>query len=263
MKKKCKAVMLPTEKGILILEDKFEKGMILDTCLNHNFKEYNPENNYEHVGVHSLYIISDDEIKEGDNVYSKHYGLGVVIEDNHPNYKGEFPIRVKYPNIIVPYFNDGGYSSDRKLIYLQDCKKVIASTDPELVFNNKVINANYGVKMEGFHHKQLPQIPESFIKSYVEAGGIDEVMVEYELIHMLKNRRGGQTGMYQLKLTNNNEVVISMVEEKVYDEKWLSELYAEKMYSREEVAAKIRQYFNNDEGIVDEEDCEKWIEENL
>ena len=253
MKKKCRVVMLPTEKA--------SKLFIIDK----NTVSEPPYLSFADVGgkVHAtecyqpqyLYLISDDEIKEGDNVYSKHYGLGVVIEDNNPNYKGEFPIRVKYPNIIVPYFNDGGYSSDRKLIYLQDCKKVIASTDSSI--NQQLFDE--GDKLP------LPQIPESFIKAYVEANGIDEVMVEYVNSRTGKSDplewdENGLCDEWKLKLTDNNEIVISMVEEKVYDEKWLSELYAEKRYSRDEVVALINKHRKE---TYNGYSSSKWIEENL
>jgi len=255
MKKKCKVVMSPTKKDSYL-----HKNVNNEIELLSNKVYWTLNSNPQH-----LHLISDDEIKEGDNVYSKHYGLGVVIEDNHPNYKGEFPIRVKYPNIIVPYFNDGGYSSDRKLIYLQDCKKVIASTDPELVFNNKVINANYGVKMEGFHHKQLPQIPESFIKSYVEAGGIDEVMVEYEQACIDDCPMGcdGCGAPMRLKLTDNNEVVIvlpSLIDGLIDVQVKLNKMLSKgKMYSRDEV---VKMFWDCHNGVLDEDQI-KWIEENL
>jgi len=133
-----------------------------------------------------------------------------------------------------------------------DAKKVIASTDSELTRTGDegIVDLICG--------NNFPQIPESFIKAFVKANGkIDEVMVEYFLWcdncgeENCDNFRcrDASTDIWMPKLTDNNEVIIHLEEEK--------------MYSREEVAEIIRKYFSNDEGIVDEDDREKWIEENL
>lgn len=169
-----------------------------------------------------LYITTDEEIKEGD-----WYLLG-----NTP--------RKSTGNLGKP---------DSKWL------KIIATTDPKLVFNNKFEREIQGVKMEASHHKQLPQIPQSFIEEYCKAGGIDEVLVEYEYGFSLKLRAGGQSHAYKLKLNPDNTIIIHPVEEK--------------MYNREEVIEllhKMHRMVFNLSAVGDpcgEFKRDKWIEENL
>ena len=135
MLKKCKVVMLSTN----------EKAKYKDLIIN-------PKNNqlfqFEHqrcteVAQH-LYILSDDEIKEGDWFYDAELN---VIEQLHSE---ELPM-----------------SCD---------KKIIASTDSSLMFKG-VYPYNPNVDYN------IPSIPQSFIDKYVseynKGNIIEEVMVEW------------------------------------------------------------------------------------
>jgi hypothetical protein len=90
-----------------------------------------------------LYITTDEDIKEGDWIYETDLN---TINQAGKNYK--------------PNDND---------------RKIIATTDPKIYFND------IGEGVIEYYGK-LPQIPQSFIKEYCKAGGIDRVMVEVEEI---------------------------------------------------------------------------------
>ena len=208
MKKKCKVVMLTTKKTCP------KNGIFINVNGNPvQAAYYNPMKKQQH-----LYIISDDEIEVGDWVYNTK--LNKLWQ-----HKGK--------NVAVVSISN---------------KKVIASTDSELfqTTDYKEFDLVDGDKGSMEARKQLPQIPESFIKAYVEAGGIDEVMVEYDTQNFLDKSNGlfeEKELINGLKLTDNNEVIILMLEEK--------------MYSRDEVIRLL----NDDR--AEWTDFNKWIEENL
>ena len=165
-----------------------------------------------------LYLISDDEIKKGDWFYS--------ISENKVS-------RASGSKEFMEIFNS-----------TQDCKKVIASTDHELCLHHETYPGDISAV-----HVQLPGIPEQFIKAYVEAGGIDEVMVEYDLECTFCNEpyliNEGQycndanckgEAISKLKLTDNNEVTICVLAKHLNPK--------EKMYSRDEVITKITEIYD-------------------
>ncbi len=83
-----------------------------------------------------------------------------------------------------------------KIKHTKQYKKIIATTDKSLT------------AWEYFEEKRIPQIPDSFIKLFVEAqGNIKEVLVEYEIVNI------GGIGKHglQLKLREDNTVIISPV----------------------------------------------------
>ena len=91
-------------------------------------------------------------------------------------------------------------NSDNVGIPRKNCKKIIATTNPEL---------------------KLPQIPQDFIKYFVEKqGNVKSVSIEMEEIKTGWLNDNDQmlevnTGRFQPKLTKDNEVIISL-EEKSY-----------------------------------------------
>ena len=220
MKKKCKVVMLPTEKSSIQNEYKLTHtpGEHLNVCAKH------------------LYLTSDDEIKEGDWYINVLLGGGKLYNkrDN--------------PNKSLP-----------------EHKKVIASTDSEL----KWTDDNEILVIDHFHGR-LPTFSEDFIKAYVEAGGIDKVMVEYEE-YKIKAFAGGEG--IRLKLTDNNEVVISIVEKQEgFDNTTIddhSDLIEEKMYSEQDlvyavahIAARLGHGSTSEEMKQWNEATREWIDEN-
>lgn len=137
--KRCNVVILSTnEKADLYLyqESTSENKPILqyhkDTIGSSDYK-------YQH-----LFVISDDEIKEGDWYYSN--ALDFVIQAFY------FPLSCG------------------------DAKKIIASTDSSLKFGEDVPGI--------IKYKSLPQPSQSFIEEYIQryndGNPIEDVMVEYE-----------------------------------------------------------------------------------
>lgn len=237
MKKKCRVVMLSNKKAELEYTPVYLTSYETNPKLVFNTKG-NPDIFYKDVHYHHLYLISDDEIKEGDWVIANgKLGKYSIDEKNRTHdvctEKGVYP------------FKDCQY-----------IKKVIASTDSEINGQSTIA----GVLQKEY----VGCIPESFIKAYVKANGkIDEVMVEYDEVQI----EDDTTKYYaefewfeagNLKLTDNNEVIISMVEEK--------------MYSRSEIIALIKPLYlkayheeheQNCATYVAESSFNAWIEENL
>ncbi len=178
MKKKCKVVMLPTGA---ITNIKIRQGKL--QCYYGDETEFIytgklPDNIFQH-----LYLISDDEIKEGDWFIDKDNCL-----------------------LHNPY-------NDLKNNELNDSYKVIASTDPGLfkTTDYKEFDLVDGDKGSMTARKQLPQIPESFIKEYVK-NPVDEVMVEYDEIPEYDyNADYVERFINVLKLTENNEIIITQI----------------------------------------------------
>ena len=142
MWKKCKVVMLATDK-----RDNTKSMLWLGRISNR--LRYNANGTSwidSSVLIQHLYILSDDEIKEGDWILTS--ANKVVIALN---------IHEKLPN---------------------DAKKVIATTDSSLR-----ILKSHAIHEVGDVIK-VPLIPQSFIEKYVseynKGNKIEEVMVEYE-----------------------------------------------------------------------------------
>lgn len=98
--KTYKIEMCPQRTGVLI----FQNGK-LDTCFNHGFDLYNPDKNYQHVGVNALFITSDEEPVDGD--YYMRDGAVYQLVNN------------------IKSFSDS----------LPSCKKIIASTNKTITPN--------------------------------------------------------------------------------------------------------------------------------
>lgn len=136
-----------------------------------------------------LYIISSELIKEGD-----WYIMDLSKVMKCENGESE-----------VDYCNDNS-----------NCKKIIVTTNKSLKI---VKTTNY---VNGFDKGEIiipPQLPISFIKAYAEAGGIDEVMLEYEEVNIYKLKQGEKLSdfvdnpdEYQLKLNDDNTVICSLDE---------------------------------------------------
>ncbi len=149
--KKCKIVMLPTNqqtKYLMVYSDveKTKGKLILNGLKNDEYKEY------QH-----LYIISDDEIKEGDYFLADNR-LNTTSNKGLPNWVLCKCTKVKNSWVYCNEIPDEGHNGDW-------CKKIIATTDESL---------------------NLPQPSQQFIQKFVEEYNrgniITDVLVEYELI---------------------------------------------------------------------------------
>ena len=237
MKKKCKVVMLPTEKASKLIK-------YIDGVSELQFREATIGWTHSH-GLHiepqHLYLISDDEsIKEDDWIYI----IKTVLNSK------------KVDRYLEGMFERTGLK--KGIHYF----KVIASTDPELGYYKQTETqiAKYMT--------MLPRIPESFIKAYVKANGIDEVMVEYAMYDKKTNKPWlcvWNLGLayWRLKLTDNNEVILEYGNIRSFTIPPI-----EKMYSKEDVVELLKSLSDevNSEancGGMSEKDINKWIEENL
>ena len=153
-KKRCKVIMLPTDKPTLIVKFKmFGKDKINYSKVVLPIQD---EEMYQH-----LYIISDDKIEAGD--------WCLFFWDG--NKEGELGQIGSEPQ---QYFPENGHTLNKNL------RKIIATTNPELKIERSVEGITDGGRGRVFReYNPLPQPSQSFIEEYCRKGGIDEVDVEY------------------------------------------------------------------------------------
>lgn len=139
---RVQVIMLPIDKGIII------KRNIT------NELKFSSLNNPLLWTPQHLYIISDDEIKEGDLFIGDGASLKQCTLNNGGNIN----------------FKGGWYSGS------SNCKKIIATTDTSLKWEFK------GIQMSRMFELPQPsqQFIEKYIKSYNKGNIITEVLVEYE-----------------------------------------------------------------------------------
>ena len=143
-----------------------------------------------------LYFTNGEKIGVGDNVLSKLYGLGKVVSNQWADNKGKTPMLVQFKDKAIMYGKDGSYKDDGNKMYLNDCYKIVASSDESL---------------------NLPQIPQSFIKQYVKANGkIDEVEIKY-INEPIYTGDGCHKDNWILKVDSNNCVIVCNVLAKTGD----------------------------------------------
>lgn len=238
MKKPSKVIILPTKDDlqppfITIRQDRY--GDLFDFP-SYQEDEIDGRDNPQH-----LYITSDEEVKKGD-WYIENTGLGVLQQ--------------------VYFMSKENYDGWHKDIVGKDnlkrrCKKIIATTDKSLkIPNGKPYESQDLVKVIVRPTKSLPQIHQQFIEEYGKAGGIDEVLLEYEhgnkrpdLSHGFDDGKSYQFD-WILKTDQNNCVITHHVEPK--------------LYTREEVSSLIAKYWQDE---VSKQGTYKgfsnWIKENL
>ena len=216
MYKKCKVVMLPTNQKSNVW---FTGGKVFlaysKTLVNANTNQH-------------LYILSDDEIKEGDYVQTF---------KSIPNNE-----------MCIHHCKDYGDVLSAKEL---NCKKIIASTDSPLLIKD---NTNFG-------NWAIPSIPQSFIDLYVseynKGNKIEEVMVEYdssddnmdEYVSMFGGNEIGDT----LNINPDNTISIKLVKtswtrDKVIEVAWQAYRASNTVFNDEE---SLRIEFN------------EWVEFNL
>ena len=131
--------MLPSEKPSQILFDTVGGELVYNPPV--------PQEKTVNVKPQHLYILSNEEIKEGD------WCINSEITEDHQDY------------MKVYQYEREQYAGTRK---------IIATTDPKL-HTNEIVEEDMHM-----YKKSLPQIPQSFIEEYCKAGGIDEVLVSVD-----------------------------------------------------------------------------------
>ena len=184
MWKKHKLVMLPTnEKSKLVLSFKEKNfNQLVEPRIT-----LIEESNYKLSNIQSqhLYILSDEEIKEGDWCIN-------------PITKSPFQVKVIERN---------------RLVYPENSKKIITTTDNSL----KTTEDLGEISRENILH-QIPQsFIEYFVSEYNKGNVITEVMIEYEKIitdtkhYMLTHECKGFDE--KLKINPNNTINIKPVKD--------------------------------------------------
>lgn len=217
-----KVVMLPTEKASPIIIN--DKGL-LDTCINHGFKEYNINNNYKHTNLQHLYFTSVEKPKVGEWCIC----AGAELDEAYPN---NCATVIKYTGEEL------------------GVAKIVATTDKELhaiKFRGTPIEAPSKVL------KGLKVIPEAFIQAYIKAYNegkpITTVELEMDEFYCKKDFIEGNTAItYNIKTRDDNTVIVHQA----------------KMYSRDEVIILLNKMINTyPGGHVTQEITDNWIKDNL
>ena len=175
MKKRAKVHLLPTEPSSA------------ETCIGvrGNIMAY-------HLAIHHLalskfyhiYITTDDEIKEGDWLI----------------------------------WNDKVYKHSKTSftgIDFSDCKKIIATTDPEL-HNTRLKDCPVNPEDNMVSVRGVAKPSKEFIEEYCRAGGIDKVDVEYGLFHDGNFKDDDETHAFKAtrkpRVNSHNEIIIHSIE---------------------------------------------------
>lgn len=228
MKEKAQVIMLPTDKaceGCVIRYDRLTPHYMVRNITYQTQEWLKQENNRS---SHHLYIVTDDEIKEGD--------WCLFFWDG--NKEGELGQIGSKPQ---QYFPENGHTLNKNL------RKIIATTDPNL-------QANVGGYMLT---QKLPQIPQSFIEEYCRKGGIDEVDVEYGKYRDGNFINDGKTHAFTTllrpKVNSDNTINIHLVKD---------------TYTREEVEQLCVSAYADGfyEGTKKDSPCKDpvfWLRENL
>ena len=230
--KRAKVIMLPT--NVL-------SNISLSNKTNNLVYNNNKHDTLSMFTNQHLYIISDDEIKEGD-----------------------WYINLKYNKII----------QKKDALPLKDnCKKIIATTDTSL------LNTIYTPHISGEISKRmrdlfnLPQPSQQFIEKYIESYNkgkvITDVLVEYEQTKLYIEPQNYQQYISQPKelqfpiTTNVDDIYGLKINSK---DNTITIKKLKDSWNREEMIAEIRKYAKDSLNINRYEDIfftNKWIEENL
>lgn len=198
-----------------------------------------------------LYITTDEEIKEGDWCYLD-YGIKFIGKA----FKGSDG-RFVYHELGCDPVEEYGTIEGGLTPLEEEVSKIIATTDPKLKKFKVVGPDGTGMSIS------LPQPSQSFIEEYCKAGGIDEVLVEVECLTSTHttivdwSKEPIETEAlsepkcieYRIKLNPDNTIIIHPVEEK--------------MYNRDEVGSKIKEFVKEYAYEWSMDDINEWIEENL
>ena len=237
MYKRRTVVMLSTnqkaENCILIHEDTYRKDMYWNK--HYMTQDYLRSKN---ITSHHLYIISDEEIKEGDWYLVKLYKLGE--NDN----EGTWTVEQCKSITEQTWINKTSVDKTR---HIDNCKKIIATTDKSLIISKSIngVMGNTGTITDYF-----PQPSQAFIQKYIEeynkGNVITDVMVEYNKFEEPTTDGNSEKYIeYELKVSSDNTITIRRIKDS---------------WNREEVIELAHKLlFRN----TLEKQLNEWIEKNL
>lgn len=203
MKKKAQCILLDTEQPSKLVFSTSKYGGLFKSEHYSPMKEMG--DSYKH-----LYFTSDEEIKEGDWVITCDDIIDIVT---------------KYPFNDPQPLPEGGYTiilKDTGTQMAETCKKIVATTNPELFKDTK-----YNMDMaknswfNALHRAESPiLIPrigddfvEAYIKAYNEGHPITEVMLDYTFDAVKQWIGHTSRENYRPKLRSNGTVIISPCKE--------------------------------------------------
>jgi len=222
MKNKHQIVMLPTEHKLRLwgLMSNLREVDRLGICRCSPDEHWDKDNWQPQY----LYILSDDEIKEGD----WHICLDIIKT---------------FPDRCIAYTDKEQLDAIKEDLSIS--KKIIATTDPKLIHSGKIVD-----------YKGLPQIPQSLVEYYAKHKP-EEVELEYE--DLSKVWDGYRMPKKVLKL-QNNEVVWVNTHKINYDLVEGSKLYTREEV--EELCERAM-IFGLQEYSEKSIQLEQWFKENL
>ena len=212
------------------------KENTLSWCVNHSegvLKYYQPQH---------LYILSSEEIKEGDWYMYCHFGEWIISNSRET---------LKNETNTLENLNKDDYF-----------KKIIATTDFELRTPDSGMKAGYYMK----DSTPLPRPSDDFIKAFVEKQGkIDKILVEYKEPYnkLVGSKIGSNIGhftlteenKYRLKINPDNTINIKPIKDS-WNREEVIELMAKAFYTDCRV-------WKNKYQDWEEVDFNEWIEKNL
>jgi len=163
MKKTAQVIIIPTERASVLIKNISINTLSFGKEITKEFVRYGEE-------AQHLYILSDEEIKEGD---------WIIATDNNEGY---------FLHQVTPISIDN--------IKVKD-KKIIATTNPELHQQDIFAVGNECCKLR-------QDFIEAYVKEYNAGNVIKEIMVEYQDIDVMED---GEE-LLRLKLRPDNTIII-------------------------------------------------------
>lgn len=172
-----KAILLPTEDKTILIKDKGKLEVI-------DFPQVAKTINSIVEGFH-FYITDDSEIKEGDWYLIELFKIDGSSDGFHLE---------QCKTITDVWVNGKGTEKDPNTRHIRNCKKVIATTNTELIKDG------------------VPQIPEEFIKQWVN-NPQEDVLVEVEekTVGFIDALKGKPNYFHQIKTSSDNTVNLRFV----------------------------------------------------
>lgn len=245
--KECDVVMLPTKERTNILKNIDKALLYVPTIESIN----NSRCEWQH-----LYILSDEEIKEGDIIKTPTSIARVKTINYEDGNKLRSLITEDIIIISLRYGQKEGVLETTNYRAI-DCKKIIATTDKSLKIKSEVNGVIKMITLE----EELPRPSNEFLQAYVKAQGkIDKMLVEYEttlVIHPKKPEGDRWVASFgeamailyeRLKVAPDNTITIKPTEEKTYSREEVINLVRLAMQSKGhtpeyEIQNFITQYF--------------------
>lgn len=223
--KECKVVLLPTKEKSNLYE--------YENKLRYSNEKF--INGVTDTQNYFIYILSNEEIKEGDWVYD---------DEADKKYYQELLSNTKD---YTTYSNEYG-------------KKIIATTNSELQFTIECPKYKSYGELQIY---SLPRPSDDFLKKYCELGGIDELLVEYENFRTNNPDYPHQSNKefidnWILKVASDNTITIKSIKNNYNREE--VKILLSKVISEHCMLSLCNQPYNEKE---ERELIAKWIKENL